>query len=87
MVKEGQPFWLQCVLSKTDQNATWLKNGDVLDPTGYAAVRSGLNYTLSKSTSCLDDGAKYSLRCDDKQTTCELTVQGKCVWHGICSVM
>ena len=72
---------LSCKLSKPNKTVTWFKNGVELSPTEsprYSIVNEDCEYTITIDDCNLDDTAKYSMRCQDVETSATLTVDGMC---------
>jgi len=72
---------LSCKLSKPNKTVTWFKNGVELSPAEsprYSIVNEDCEYTFIVDDCSLDDTAKYSMRCQDIETSATLTVDGKC---------
>ena len=75
---------LSCKLSKPNKKVTWFKNGVELSPTEtprYSIVNEDCEYTITIDDCSLDDTAKYSMRCENIETSATLTVDGKCLEH------
>jgi len=70
---------LLCRLSKPNKKVTWFKNGVELSPTEsprYSIVNDDCEYTITLDDCSLDDTAKYSMRCQDIETSATLTIDG-----------
>ena len=76
-VMEKQTVTLECEVSKTDHKATWYKNGKRLDTNNRIQPHGdGTKHFLIISDSVLDDEAKYSIKVEEAESRCKLTVQG-----------
>ena len=78
-VPEHSKATLSCKLSKPNKKVTWFKNGVELSPTEsprYSIVNEDCEYTITLDDCSLDDTAKYSMRCQDIETSATLTIDG-----------
>ena len=76
---ETETFTFDCELSKPNKKVTWYKGEQSisLDDSHFTISNDGYKYSLTLHECTLDDGAEYTLRCDDVSTTATLTVKGK----------
>ncbi len=76
-VMEKETVTLECEVSKPDKTATWLKNGEPIEPSEHAEIRMDVTKHFLTLTNCvLEDDAKYTIRVEGKESTGKLTVQG-----------
>ena len=77
-VVETKTATFQCTLSKPNRPVVWKKNGEPIptESTHYTIECDEFNYILVLKDSTLDDGAEYSIVCEDVESTCTLTVEG-----------
>ena len=80
-VMEKDSVTLICVISKVDKPATWTKGGKTVEQSDRVVITvAGAEHTLTINSSLLDDEDKYTIRIEDKESTCKLTVTGKHIW-------
>ena len=76
-VMEKESVTLECEVSKPNREATWFKNGKPLEKDDRIQPHCSENkHFLIISNSMLDDEAKYSIKIEDAESQCKLTVQG-----------
>ena len=75
---ETHTVTLECELSKPNKPVTWYKDGAelTLSDAHYTITCDDCKYSLTIQDCTLDDGAQYSLRCGDADTSANLTVGG-----------
>ena len=77
-VMEKSSITLECEVSKPNKTASWLKNGEVMEPSDRIVMRvEGTKHYLTINDSVLDDEDKYTIRVDEAESTGKLTVDGK----------
>ena len=77
-VTEGQPFTLECELSKPDVPVRWLKDGELLAASGRCKlIVDGCIHRLEMPQSAVDDEADYTIEVRDKSSKCMVLVEGE----------
>ena len=76
-VMEKDTITLECEVSKPDRAATWMKNGKPLETSDRIVPHcDGCKHFLIFSDCVLDDEAKYTIKIEEAESSCKLTVQG-----------
>lgn len=76
-VTEGQPFTLECELSKPDVPVRWLKDGELLASDRCKLIVDSCVHRLEMPQSVLDDEADYTIEVRDKSSKCMVLVEGE----------
>ena len=71
---------LQCTLSKEGKTVTWYKNGVKIcsDDDQYTISSEAFDYKLQIPKCTLADAGCFTLRYRDIETSCQVTVLGRC---------
>jgi len=79
VVTESDNFTFVCELSKPQKKVTWYKGDQTisLDDAHFTISNDDYKYSLTLNECTLDDGAEYTVKCDDVSTTATLKVKGK----------
>ena len=81
-VTEGESLTLTCELNKKDVPVKWLKNGKEIKPDDdYVVESDDTEYTLTFPKANFDHEAEYTVKFDDKQSSCEVIVRGESGQH------
>lgn len=69
---------LECQLSKPNKQVVWFKNGIEISPkdSHYSIVNEDCSYSITVYDCSLDDGAEYTLRYQEVETSATLTIDG-----------
>ncbi|CAF3878648.1 unnamed protein product, partial [Adineta steineri] len=78
-VTEGQPLKLSCTLSKENCTVIWLKDNEEIPMTAdennrFEATNDGRVYRLEVKESKMIDGGMYTIKVEDKEQSCQVTV-------------
>jgi hypothetical protein len=79
---EKQKVQLSCTLSKPKLNVQWFKDGEEITNDGkFKFVQEGKVYKLLIDNASLEDKGVYKLKYKDElETSCELSIQGPCLY-------
>ena len=77
-VMEKHSVTLECEVSKPDRAATWLKNGETIQPSDRVKPGvEGTKHFLTITTAVLDDEGRYTVKVESAESTGNLMVDGK----------
>ena len=76
-IEEEQSFKFTCEVSKPNVKSRWHKDGKpITQKDGYIIETINTVHTLSLDNAMEEDGGKYSIKVEDKQSEATLTVKG-----------
>ena len=81
-VPEKESVVLECEVSKPDFKPKWFKDGKEIKPDkkkGITTKIDGRKHSLTIPSTRVDDSGKYSVQLGDRETECNLTVEGSTV--------
>lgn len=77
-VAEGQDIELECVVSKKDIKAKWLKNNKPLPVDNRVKVTADKDtHKLTIRSAIVEDKAEYCVKIADKTSTAKVFVEGR----------
>ena len=82
-VTEAQPLRLSCTLSKDNCQVIWLKDDQEIninpedENNRFVATNDGRVYRLEVKESKMIDAGMYTIKVEDKQQSCQVTITGK----------
>lgn len=76
-ISEKETAKFKCLLSKSGVKAKWLKDGKVVTAAdGYEITSIDVTHTLVLEDVALEDGGKYTIKVEDKESSANLRVMG-----------
>ncbi len=76
-IEEDQSFKFTCEVSKANVKSRWFKDGKaVSEKDGYHIETINTVHNLTLDNAMVEDGGKYSIKVEDKESQATLTVKG-----------